>query len=442
MKDFNDLHLSEPLQRALSARNYTHPTPIQSRAIPPLLAGRDVLGCAQTGTGKTAAFALPVLQQLSEQTTRGKPKIRALILSPTRELASQIGESFKDYGRHLPLKTTTIFGGVNETPQIRALRRGVDILVACPGRLLDLQNRGFVDLSAVEFFVLDEADRMLDMGFVPDVRRIMKLMRRERQNLLFSATMPKSVEALAESFLDNPVRIDIAPKTPAVAAIEQKVMFVGRNDKSTLLCELLVEPEVGAAIVFTRTKSRANRLVQQLEKAGIKAAAIHGNKSQNARQRALAELEKGRVKVLVATDVASRGIDVEKITHVINYDLPNDPESYVHRIGRTGRAGRSGYAIAFCDGEEGPKLQAMEKLLGQEIEADIDHRFHQVDIMGSVRAKKSASGRKRSPGSRSRRRNSSGPRRRSKNSTGRGETQSASTPRRHRRNRRPLSERD
>src|SRR5690554_1820372 len=342
LNDFSKLDLIEPLQRAIAAQNYTSPTPIQAQAIPALLKGRDVLGCAQTGTGKTAAFSLPVLQHLAAaKPSKGKRPIRALVLSPTRELAAQIGESMEVYGKHLPLRHLVMFGGVNEKPQIRALERGVDILVACPGRLLDLQGRGYVDLTNVDFFVLDEADRMLDMGFVPDVRRILKLMRGQRQNLLFSATMPPSVAKLASTFMTDPVRIDITPETATVEAIEQKLMFVDKSDKAQLLSELLADLDVDSAIVFTRTKHGANRLTKKLESAGFKAAAIHGNKSQNARRRALDGFQEGSVNILVATDVASRGIDVESVTHVFNYDLPNEPESYVHRIGRTGRAGRT-----------------------------------------------------------------------------------------------------
>ncbi len=407
MKDFSQLDLIDPIQKAITAKNYVQPTPIQARAIPPLLEGRDMLGCAQTGTGKTAAFALPVLQRLAnEGKPKGRRKVRVLVLSPTRELASQIGVSFAEYGKHLPFRQQTVFGGVSEKPQIRAFNKGVDILVACPGRLLDLHGRGLVDLSHVDYFILDEADRMLDMGFVPDVRRILKALKKDRQNLLFSATMPKSVVKLAKSFLTDPVRVDIAPEKPAVEAIDQNVMFVDKSKKSALLCDLLVDRNVDSTIVFTRTKRRANHLTKKLDKAGFKAAAIHGNKSQNARRRALKSFQNGKVKILVATDVASRGIDVDTVTHVFNYDLPHEPESYVHRIGRTGRAGRTGSAIAFCDDSEGKKLRAIEKTIGEEIDVDKDHRFHRDNIMSAIRngGGGSGNGRKKNRKSSNRRR--------------------------------------
>ena len=472
MKSFADLELIEPLQRAVRAKNYVHPTPIQARSIPALLEGRDMLGCAQTGTGKTAAFALPVLQHLSASgPTRGRRPIRALVLSPTRELASQIGESFGEYGQYLSLKHAVVFGGVNEKPQIRTLERGVDILVACPGRLLDLHGRGFVDLSDVEYFILDEADRMLDMGFIHDIRRIVKAMGKRRQNLLFSATMPDSVATLANGILSNPLRVDIEPETATVDAIDQKVIFVDKSKKAALLCELLVDLNVDSSIVFTRTKRGANRLTEKLEKAGFSAAAIHGNKSQNARRRALTSFQNSDVSILVATDVAARGIDVESVTHVFNYDIPNDPESYVHRIGRTGRAGRSGTAIAFCDDSEGEYLEAIEKILGEKIEADEEHPYHRKEVMDAVRSGKSSSSSKRKSSSRGRRnsgrnrnskkstakKSSSNRRTRSSRSRNRNSNRNSngqksnsrpsspgeeSSPRRVRRDRRPLSERN
>jgi ATP-dependent RNA helicase RhlE len=366
--NFDDLGLIGPLRRALAAVSYEHATPIQTKAIPPLLAGRDLLGCAQTGTGKTAAFALPVLQHLHERRrARRDQGIGALILTPTRELAAQIAESFEAYGQFLLQRTLVVFGGVGETPQIRSLRRGTDILVATPGRLLDLMGRGFVDLSHVEHFVLDEADRMLDMGFVHDVRRVMEQLPRERQNLLFSATMPPAIVALADSFLRNPVRVEAAPQATPVERIEQHVMFVERGDKPRVLASLLGRPEVARALVFTRTKHGANRLTQQLDRFGIGAAAIHGNKSQTARTQALAGFKAGRVSVLVATDLASRGLDVDDISHVINYDLTHEPEVYVHRIGRTARAGRGGIAISFCDSSERPFLRDIERMLGAKV---------------------------------------------------------------------------
>ncbi len=377
MTTFKDLQLIEPLQRALAEQNYKTPTPIQLQAIPPLLEGRDVLGCAQTGTGKTAAFSLPVLQHLAQSPSeRGKVHIRALILTPTRELAAQIGESLSNYGRHLKSRHFVIFGGVNENPQIKELRRGLDILVATPGRLLDLAGRQFVDLSHVDFFVLDEADRMLDMGFVHDVRRVMAMLPKQRQNLLFSATMPAAITKLADSFLHNPVSVEVTPQATTVEKIDQSVMFVDRADKKRLLSWLVEEDEVERGIVFTRTKHGANRLVEQLSKDKINAAAIHGNKSQSARNKALDGFRNGNVRLLVATDLASRGLDVEGVSHVFNYDLPNEPESYVHRIGRTARAGKSGTAISFCDQTEGDYLRDIEKLIGMKVPVDNDHDYH------------------------------------------------------------------
>ena len=346
MTTFRELGLAEPLLRALSAEGYEVPTPVQELAIPPLIEGRDVLGVAQTGTGKTAAFALPVLQALLTKNQSGKRRIRALVLSPTRELAAQIGDRFAAYADELDVRHFVIFGGVNQNPQVRALRRGVDVLVATPGRLLDLVGQGYIDLSDVDFFVLDEADRMLDMGFIHDIRKVLKILPRERQNLLFSATMPSSISDLAGSFLRDAVRVEVTPETVTVERIEQRVMFVKKADKRRLLGALIRAHDVRCGIVFTRTKHGANRLVKQLSQVGIEAAAIHGNKSQNARNRAMNGFRSGDLPILVATDIASRGIDVDGVTHVFNFDLPNEPESYVHRIGRTARAGKSGLAIA------------------------------------------------------------------------------------------------
>ncbi|MBL4633024.1 MAG: DEAD/DEAH box helicase, partial [Kofleriaceae bacterium] len=346
-------------------------------AIPPLLDGRDVLGCAQTGTGKTAAFSLPVLQHMENSVRRtGRVKIKVLILTPTRELAAQIGESIKEYGRFLRFKHLVIFGGVNENPQIRALDQGIDILVATPGRLLDLTNRELINLGHVEFFILDEADRMLDMGFVHDVRRVMKFLPTKRQNLLFSATMPDAITKLASSFLDRPVRVEVTPQSTTVERIEQTVMFVDRSDKKLLLQWIVEEDKVTRGIVFTRTKHGANRLSQQLDKMKISSAAIHGNKSQNARRKALEGYKNGDIALLIATDIASRGIDIDGVSHVFNYDLPNEPESYVHRIGRTARAGKSGVAISFCDETEGDYLRDIEKLIGMKVTVDNDHDYH------------------------------------------------------------------
>ncbi len=383
MQDFASLGLAEPLVQAVAACGYDTPTPVQALCIPPLLDGRDVLGCAQTGTGKTAAFALPVLQHLAADPFRGRGRrpIRALVLTPTRELAAQIGASFETYGEALKLRHHVIFGGVGQAPQVRALRAGLDILVACPGRLLDLQGQGHIDLSEVEYFVLDEADRMLDMGFIHDVRRVLRLLPRDRQNLLFSATMPRAIVELAGSFLHDPVEVSVTPEELTVERIEQTVMFVARPDKRRLLAHIIDSGDVHQALVFTRTKHGANRLVKQLDRAGIEALAIHGNKSQTARTRALDAFRSGHLGVLVATDVAARGIDVDGVSHVFNFDLPNEPESYVHRIGRTGRAGRSGRAIAFCDQTEGGQLRAIERLIGQRIEIDRDHRWHIEDAI-------------------------------------------------------------
>ncbi len=385
MTTFADLGLSAPLCKALEREGYKEPTPIQAQTIGPLLEGRDVLGCAQTGTGKTAAFALPVLQHLATgKNRRGKVPIRALVLTPTRELAAQIGESFTTYGAFLHSRHHVIFGGVNENPQIRALRHGFDILVATPGRLLDLMNRGFVDLGAVDFFILDEADRMLDMGFVHDVRRVIEKLPNKRQNLLFSATMPPSIVKLADFFLVDPIHVEVTPQATTVELIDQTVMFVDRGDKKRLLTSLLKEVGVGRSIVFTRTKHGANRLCQQLDRERIRAAAIHGNKSQGARTRALEGFRRGDIPVLVATDIAARGIDVDNVTHVFNYDLPNIPESYVHRIGRTARAGKSGVAISFCDATEGEYLRNIEKLIGRELEVDDGHKWHSTVAENSV----------------------------------------------------------
>ena len=360
---FKDLGLAETLLRALEAEGYSQPSPIQAQAIPTLLEGRDLLGIAQTGTGKTAAFGLPLLQRLAENNRRPQPRsARALILAPTRELAVQIGESLKTYGRHLNLSRAVILGGVGQGPQIKAMARGVDILIATPGRLLDLANQGHVRLDAVETLILDEADRMLDMGFVRDVKKIIAMLPRTRHSLLFSATMPSSVNKLAAEILHNPERIEVTPKVVTVEKIEQKVYPVNQKDKRALLATLLRDPELARVIVFTRTKHGANRLAGQLEKDGFTTDAIHGNKSQGARQNALAAFRSGEVRVLVATDVAARGIDVDGITHVVNYELPHVPEDYVHRIGRTARAGAGGVALSFCDASERSNLKGIERL--------------------------------------------------------------------------------
>jgi ATP-dependent RNA helicase RhlE len=361
---FASLGLTEPLLRALAARDYTVPTPIQARAIPHLLQDRDLLGIAQTGTGKTAAFALPMLQLLSERKMRPMPRMpRALVLAPTRELATQIADSFEAYGRYLNLRVAIVFGGVGQNPQVQALRRGVDILVATPGRLLDLMQQRHVDMSGVEILVLDEADRMLDMGFLPDVRRILSKVPRDRQSLLFSATMPQDIRTLIKDLLNDPLRVEVTPPAATVDRVEQRVYFVAKAMKRDLLAELLADPVFERTLVFTRTKHGADRVVKHLRTVDIPAHAIHGNKSQGARERALEDFRSGRCYVLVATDIAARGIDVRDISHVVNFDLPNIPESYVHRIGRTARAGRSGIAISFCDHEEREFLRDIENLI-------------------------------------------------------------------------------
>ena len=365
---FADLGLAEPLLRALNAANYTHPTPIQARTIPALLQGRDVLGIAQTGTGKTAAFALPVLQHLAQSNERAQPRSpRALVLAPTRELAVQIARSFDTYGRGLGLKLATVVGGLGYGRQIETLARGVDILVATPGRLLDLVDRGNVKLGHVTFFVLDEADRMFDMGFIRDVRRIASSVSKNRQTLLFSATMPSDIAKLSSEILKDPEKVEIAPQGRTVDRIDQRVYFVNAANKRALLSHLLSDSALERVIVFTRTKRGANRVAEALEDRGVRSEAIHGNKSQNARQKALENFSRGRARVLVATDLASRGIDVNGVTHVINFELPADAESYVHRIGRTARAGASGIAISFCDGSERGQLKGIERLTNQRI---------------------------------------------------------------------------
>ena len=374
---FQTLGLCAPILTALEEHGYERPSPIQEKAIPPALAGRDVLGCAQTGTGKTCAFAAPILQRLSASRVQGHP-LRALILTPTRELAIQIEESFLAYGKHLPLRCAVIFGGVGQNPQVEALGRGVDILVATPGRLMDLYQQGFVKLDQLEIFVLDEADRMLDMGFIHDVKKILKWLPRKKQTMLFSATMPPEIAELVNSLLHDPVRVAVDPVSSPVEAIEQSVYFVDKNNKTKLLAHLIRELDVKNALVFTRTKHGANKVARDLAKAGITAAAIHGNKSQTARQQALADFKAGKIQCLVATDIAARGLDIEELSHVFNYNLPEVPETYVHRIGRTGRAGREGAAVAFCDFGEKPLLRDIEKLMGRTVPAVEDHPYPMV----------------------------------------------------------------
>lgn len=375
--NFNELNLIEPIQKALKEEGYQKPTPIQQQAIPHALEGRDVLGCAQTGTGKTAAFAIPVLQNLLKVISpNGHRKIKTLVLTPTRELAIQIGESFKAYSRHVKVRGTVIFGGVSQKPQEKRLKNGIDILVATPGRLLDLMNQGIISLADVEIFVLDEADRMLDMGFIHDVRRVIKALPEKRQTLFFSATMPKEIASLAHDILIDPIKVAVTPVSSTAEKVQQTVYFVEKKKKKKLLAELLKNEEIVSALVFTRTKHGANRVARDLVKYGIEAMAIHGNKSQTARQKALGNFKEGKIRVLVATDIAARGIDVDELSHVINFDLPNIPETYVHRIGRTGRAGLSGIALSFCDVEELPYLNDIEKLIRKRVPMESNHPFH------------------------------------------------------------------
>lgn len=377
---FKSLNIIDPILKALEEEGYSIPTPIQSQAVPIVLQGIDLLGCAQTGTGKTAAFAVPILQILSaNKTYEKKRKIRSLIVTPTRELAIQIGESFKAYGRHTGLTYTVVFGGVNQNPQTSALRAGVDILVATPGRLLDLINQGFISLRDVEIFVLDEADRMLDMGFIHDVRKLLTLLPARRQSLFFSATMPPEIVKLANTILHNPRKVSVTPVSSTVDIIRQFVYFVDKGNKNALLVDVLKGDTIKTALVFTRTKHGADKVVKMLLHNNIKAEAIHGNKAQNARQRALSNFKAQTTRVLVATDIAARGIDVDDLEYVINYEISNIPETYVHRIGRTGRAGAKGTALSFCDAEEKEYLRDVEKLISKKISVVNDHPFPLMD---------------------------------------------------------------
>jgi ATP-dependent RNA helicase RhlE len=374
---FKELPIIEPILKALEAEGYTHPTPIQQQAVPVAIEGRDLLGCAQTGTGKTAAFAIPILQRLhQDRPANGQRRpIRALILTPTRELAIQIDESFAAYGRFTGLRHIVIFGGVSQHAQTEALKRQPDILTATPGRLLDLIGQGFISLRELEVFVLDEADRMLDMGFIHDVKRIIAQLPKRRQTLFFSATMPPEIAKLADSILYEPVKVEVTPVATTAEKVSQEVYFVDKADKKHLLLHLLQDNSIRSVLIFTRTKHGANRVATDLAKAGIGAAAIHGNKSQNARQAALSDFKTGRIRALVATDIAARGIDIDELSHVINFELPNVPETYVHRIGRTGRAGASGMALSFCEAEEVPYLKDIQKLTRQIIPVMEDHPF-------------------------------------------------------------------
>jgi ATP-dependent RNA helicase RhlE len=377
---FQTLNLIEPILKSLAEEGYTTPTPIQAQAIPIVLQGTDLLGCAQTGTGKTAAFAIPILQLLSkDKTFQRNRKIRSLIVTPTRELAIQINESFKAYGRHTGLTSAVIFGGVGQNPQVAVLKHGIDILIATPGRLLDLMNQGFLSLKDIEIFVLDEADRMLDMGFIHDVKKLLAVLPRKRQSLFFSATMPPEIVKLSHTILHNPQKVEVTPISSTVEIIQQGLYFVDKGNKNALLLEILKDAKIKSALVFTRTKHGADKVVKVLQAKNIKAEAIHGNKAQNARQRALTNFKSQETRVLVATDIAARGIDVDNLEFVVNYEVPNIPETYVHRIGRTGRAGASGTAITFCDATEKPYIRDIEKLIAQKIPVVSNHPFPLMD---------------------------------------------------------------
>lgn len=378
--EFKNLGINSEILRAIDEQGYTTPTPIQEQSIPKILEGNDILGLAQTGTGKTAAFALPTLQRLSEaKTNKTKKHIRALVLTPTRELGIQIFESFKTYGKYVPLKTTVIFGGVNQTKQISTLRSGVDVLVATPGRLLDLIKQKHIDLSMIEIFVLDEADRMLDMGFIHDIRRVVSLLPKKKQTLFFSATMPKEMEEIVDNLLVNPTQVSVTPVSSTVATVEQFAQYVDQNHKTDLLVKLLKEKAGEQMLVFTRTKHGANKVVKDLLKHDITAQAIHGNKSQNARQLALGNFKANQTQVLVATDIASRGIDIHELSYVVNYDMPDVPETYVHRIGRTGRAGYTGQSISYISFQEIEMLKDVEKLIKKKIKVLANEQYPLID---------------------------------------------------------------
>ena len=420
---FQELDLIEPILRALQTEGYTQPTPIQEQSIPLILQRKDLLGCAQTGTGKTAAFAIPILQILhKEENTQpqGPRVIKSLILTPTRELAIQIQESFAAYGRHTGLKTTVVFGGVSQGPQTTALRGGIDVLIATPGRLLDLIDQGFVKLQHLKIFVLDEADRMLDMGFINDVKKIINKIPAKRQTLFFSATMPPEIQKLANTILSNPVKVEVTPVSSTAEKVEQAVYFVDKKDKKNLLYFILQDKNIMSALVFTRTKHGADKVMKDLVKSGIRAEAIHGNKSQSQRQNALKNFKERKTRVLVATDIAARGIDIDELSHVINFELPNIPESYVHRIGRTGRAGASGIALSFCDLEERDYLKDINKLIGKPVPVIESHPYPLAN-MGVEKMQDPRRGSSQKTGSSHR---SSGPSQRSGPSQGGGQSQS------------------
>lgn len=409
---FKELNIAENILRALQDEGYETPTPIQAEAIPIVLAGNDILGCAQTGTGKTAAFSIPIIQLLmdgaKDRPQARRREVRALVLTPTRELAIQIDESFRNYGKYTGIKTCVIFGGVGQKPQTDALNRGVDVLIATPGRLLDLIGQGFISLKHIEFFVLDEADRMLDMGFIHDIKRIVPLLPRVRRTLFFSATMPAEIAKLASTILHEPKRVEVTPANSTVEVIEQSLYHVDKQQKTSLLVDLLADKSMASVLVFSRTKHGADRIAKSLIKAGITSEAIHGNKSQNARVRALTNFKDHTTRVLIATDIAARGIDIDALSHVVNFDLPNVPETYVHRIGRTGRAGMTGTAISFCDAEEGVMLRDIEKLIGFRIPIVEEHPYKNLDTVVRIVAdsqpapapRSQSSGNKRYGGSR------------------------------------------
>ena len=387
---FKDLNIIEPILKAIEEAGYESPTPIQEKSIPAILKEKDILGCAQTGTGKTAAFAVPILQNIIEDKQDNERKLRALIVAPTRELAIQIGENFTAYSKYLDIKSTVIFGGVNQSSQVRKIKSGVDVLIATPGRLLDLSNQRHVDLKNIKYFVLDEADRMLDMGMIHDVKKIISKLPKDRQNLLFSATMPKEVMKLVNSILKNPVKVEVQPVSSTVDVISQGVYFVAKKNKKSLLVHLLKDENIKSVIVFSRTKHGANKIAKDLNHVGIEAAAIHGNKTQNQRQVALNNFKEGNIRVLVATDIAARGIDIDELSHVINYDLPDVPETYVHRIGRTGRAGKEGVALTFCDEEERAMLISIEKVIGKSIPVLSEEEYKIVKIIPQAKKQDSS----------------------------------------------------
>lgn len=378
---FEDLKLSKVILQALKDQNYSEPTEIQAKSIPIVLNGEDMFGSAQTGTGKTAAFSIPIIQQLTEdlRIANGKKKVKALVVTPTRELAIQIGENFTNYTKYTSIKNTVIFGGVNQNPQVRAIQSGVDVLVATPGRLLDLMNQGYISLKDVKYFVLDEADRMLDMGFIHDINKLLEKLPKQRQSLFFSATMPDNIKSLSQKILNNPKRVAVNPVSSTASTIQQFLYMTNRTDKGQLLLHILEERNIDQVLMFSRTKHGADRIVKNLLKKKIKAAAIHGDKSQNQRQRALGDFKDGKIRVLVATDIAARGIDIDKLRHVINYEIPNEPETYVHRIGRCGRAGEEGIAISICEPEENEHIAEIEKLIKKKIDRVSDNPFPQTD---------------------------------------------------------------